>query len=184
MARFPPEDRETLYRCLLFRHPNQSAGVPFDYNEVYKLARNVFSGPRFPFLPSEDQLDDLPGTRSNSTESRTRQARSRQETEAFPIPTQTSNLEVVRRKELTREEEDQEIDDLVHRLHGLSVQDKAYKVLYARCAHRFPNVAKTLPEPDYLQNTLSPSSFFTCQTPAAPSHPVRHSPSHALGVQQ
>ena len=60
------------------------------------------------------------------------------------VPTQTPNPEVVRRKELTREEEDQEIDDLV-RLHGLSVQGSAYKILYARCAHRFPNVAKTLP---------------------------------------
>ena len=181
---FHPEDRATLFHCLHCRHPNQAAGEPFEYKEVYKLARNVFSGPRFPFLPSEDELDDFPVTRSNSTESRTRQARSWEETEAFPIPTRTSNPEVVRRKELTREEEDQEIDDLVHQLHGLSAQDLAYKVLFARCAHRFPNVAKTLPMPDYSQNTLSPSTFFTCQTPAAPPHPVRYSPSHAPGVQR
>jgi len=179
---FHPEDRATLFHCLHCRHPNQPGGVPFEYKEVYKLARNVFSGPRFPFLPSEDELDDFPGTRGNSTESRTRQARSWEETEAFPIPTRTSNPEVVRRKELTREEEDQEIDDLVHQLHGLSAQDLAYKVLYARCAHRFPNVAQTLPMPDYSQNTSSPSTF-TCQTPSAPSHSVRYPPSRILGVQ-
>ena len=134
-------------------HPNQSAGVsgvPFDYKEVFKLARDVFSGSRFPFLSPEDRLDDFPGTRSNSTESRTRQARSWQETERFRFPTQPSNPEVVRRKELMREEEDQELDDLVHQLHGLSVQDHAYKILYARCAHRFPNFAKTLPKPNFL----------------------------------
>ena len=147
---FHPEDRVTLSHCLLYRHPDQSAGVPFNYTEVFELARSVFSGPRSPSFLLEDQLDDLPGTGSNTTEYRTRQARSWQETEVFPIPMQASNPEAVRRKELTREEEDREIDDLVRRLRGLSVQDNAYKTLYARCAHRFPDFAKTLPKPDFF----------------------------------
>jgi len=102
---FHAGDRDLRFRCHLFRHPNQSAGASTTM-KVFKLAHNVFSGPRFPFLPPEDQLDYLPGTRSNRTVSQTRQARSWQETEAFLISRKTSNPEVVRRKELTRKEED------------------------------------------------------------------------------
>jgi len=49
--------------------------------------------------------------------SQTRQARSWQETEAFLIPRKTLNPEAVRRKELTRNEEDQVIDGFVRLLH-------------------------------------------------------------------
>jgi len=103
---FHAGDRDILFRCLLFRHPNQSAGGPFNHNESVQTRTQVCSAPRFPFLPPEGQLYDLPGTRSNSTVSQTRQARSWQETEAFLISRKTSNPEVVRRKELTRKEED------------------------------------------------------------------------------
>ena len=69
------------------------------------------------FRQPENQLDGFPDTRSNSTDFRTRQARSWQETEAVPVTMQPSNPEVVRRKELTWEEEDQEPDHLVDLKH-------------------------------------------------------------------
>ena len=57
----------------------------------------------------------------------------------------------VRFKEPTREEEDRELDELMDKLHGLSIRERTYAVLYARCVHRFPDVAQTLPKPEICQ---------------------------------
>ena len=55
-------------------------------------------------------------------------------------------------KEPTREEEDRELDDLMNKLHGLSIRERSYAVLYARCVHRFPDVAQSLPKPELSQS--------------------------------
>ena len=49
------------------------------------------------------------------------------------------------------------------KLHGLDIRERSYAVLFARCAHRFPDVAKNLPRPEIgqpsfvFQNTSAPS---------------------------
>ena len=63
-------------------------------------------------------------------------------------------------KQPTREEEDRELDDLMKKLHGLSIREQSYAVLYARCVHRFPTVAQSLPRPE-----LSQSYTFQTSTP-------------------
>jgi hypothetical protein len=77
-----------------------------------------------------------------------------------PSPTRdhgpTVETRTVRFKEPpTREEEDRELDELMDKLHGLSIRDRNYAVHYARCVHRFPNVAQSLPKPDLCQSTQS-----------------------------
>src|SRR5258707_82423 len=59
-------------------------------------------------------------------------------------------------------------------MHGLSVQEKAYAALYGQCAHRFPNIAQTLPKPINVLDVPTPvaaTTAFSLQTPAPP--PIR-----------
>ena len=81
---------------------------------------------------------------------------------------------VVRFKEpLHSREDEREVDELMSRMNGLSTHDKAYAVLYGRCALRFPSVAQVLPKPSFAQSTPSPTSTatFSVQTPPAPAPP-------------
>ena len=49
-------------------------------------------------------------------------------------------------------------------LHGLSLRERTYAILYARCVHRFPDVAQSLPKPEIsqsysFQNTALPTNL-------------------------
>ena len=93
-------------------------------------------------------------------------------------PAPEVETKVVRFKESTREEDDHDVEDLVKRMHGLSVREQSYAVLYARCAFRFPSVAQCLPKPILDQNAPAPPSSattFSLQTPAPPP-PPSHTP--------
>jgi hypothetical protein len=59
-------------------------------------------------------------------------------------------------------QENDDLEDMVLKMHGLSVRDPAYAVLYAQVSHRFPNAAKPLPLPDFGQATTT----VAYQTPA------------------
>ena len=62
-------------------------------------------------------------------------------------------------------------------MHGLSVHEESYAVLYTRRAHRFPNVAQILPKPVFTQHmaTPTPAASFSLQAPVLPFHPsVNH----------
>ena len=65
----------------------------------------------------------------------------------------------------SHEEEDKELDDLIYKLHSLSVRDFAYKQAYARCARRFPDALRGIPEPGYRD--APPTAAYSYQ-PAAP----------------
>ena len=67
----------------------------------------------------------------------------------------TVETRTVRFKEPTREDEDRELEELMDKLHGLSIRDRNYAVHYAHCVNRFPNVAQNLPKPDLCQTTQS-----------------------------
>ena len=81
---------------------------------------------------------------------------------------------VVRFKEFAREKEDHESEDPLERMHGLSASEESYAVLYARCAHLFPNVAQRMPEPLLAQHTLAPTltTSFSPWTTVLSSAPV------------
>jgi len=64
------------------------------------------------------------------------------------------------------------LDELAHQMHGLSVRDPVYNTLYMRCAHRYPNVARTLPKPEFA-TAPAPTATFSLQTPPAPIAPAR-----------
>jgi hypothetical protein len=67
---------------------------------------------------------------------------------------------------------EQTIADLVTKLHGLSVRDTAYAVLYAQCKHRFPQVAQDLVGPDLFQATSTVAYHAPASQPAV--DPIRH----------
>ncbi len=67
-------------------------------------------------------------------------------------PGPSIETKTVRFKEPSREEEDRELDDLMDKMHGLNIRERAYAVLYARCAHRYPDVARDLPKPEISQS--------------------------------
>ena len=65
------------------------------------------------------------------------------------------------------------------RLHGLSLREQSYAILYARCVHRFPDIAQSLPKPDISQSytfqNTAPLTNLPRQTwtdRAAPGSPV------------
>lgn len=62
--------------------------------------------------------------------------------------------------EPTREDEDREVEGLMKRMHGLSVQEESYAVLFARCASDSLTSRKACP---------SLSSLNTCPLPLPPS---------------
>ena len=61
------------------------------------------------------------------------------------------------------------------KMHGLSIRDRSYALLYARCAHRFPEVARNIEKPKMSQ---SQSSSYAFQNPTAPTIPLPHQPPH------
>ncbi|KAI9429881.1 hypothetical protein H4582DRAFT_2088124 [Lactarius indigo] len=82
-------------------------------------------------------------------------------------PGPSVETKTVRFKEPTREEEDRELEDLMDKMHGLSMRERSYAVLYARLAHRYPDVARNVPKPELTQ----PSYAF--QTPSTPTSSSR-----------
>ena len=69
-------------------------------------------------------------------------------------------------KEDSRENEDKELEELIHQLHSLSVREKSYTSVYARCAHRFPNAVRDVPKPEYSAGYST--AAYSYQTTAPP----------------
>lgn len=57
----------------------------------------------------------------------------------------------------SQSEEDRKIEDIIRKLHGLSVHDADYADLYTQCKLRFPEVAQELMKPPMFQSTTSVS---------------------------
>ena len=204
---FHNRDHSEMYARLIAKHPDQPSGVYFDYLDVYRVARATFSGNHLLGFELDDAWDEPQSFRPNRSERArerwldederdSRRADPRQhERRRLPSPTRYTAREpslrridsqppqpeaetkVVRFKDTTREEEDREIDDLMERMHGLSVREKSYAMLYARFAHRFPHVAQNLPKPVIDQQMPAPvhtstsipsSSSFSLQASAPP----------------
>jgi hypothetical protein len=77
--------------------------------------------------------------------------------------TRTVHLKEQDPKPQARVDEDRELADLITKLHGLSVRDPTYAVLYVQCKHRFPQVAQDLVRPELFQA----ASIVAYQAPAS-----------------
>ena len=53
------------------------------------------------------------------------------------------------------------------KMHGLSIREQAYAILYTHCAHCFPNVARSLSKPE-MHQTLEMHQAYAFQAPVAP----------------
>ena len=73
---------------------------------------------------------------------------------------------VERLGEQAHEEEDRKLEELITKMHRLSVREVPYAVLCAQCVHRFPDVAKELPKPEFAQQASS--STLSHQSSVAP----------------
>ena len=63
-------------------------------------------------------------------------------------------------------------------MYGLSPRDRSYATLYARCAHRFPNIAATLPKPELAHEPSPPAISYAYQSQSAPQPAFNQSWSH------
>ena len=185
---FHKKDRAEMYPRLVAEHPRQPVDVHFDYLDVYKMTRAILRSHVLD-IESEDSSDEPRSARSRRSERRyDREARdSRGEDSGYRIyerrrspspidyiprdshyrrsdirytPPPVIETTVVRFEESIREEEEREVEDLMRRMHGLSVNEEAYLMLYVRCALRSPQV---LPKPllfVQLASTPAPATTF------------------------
>jgi hypothetical protein len=78
-----------------------------------------------------------------------------------------------------------ELEDIVTRMHGFSVRDPAYTVLYAPCKRRFADTVEELAKPDMFQvaSTVAPvSQSWRRPNPAPPSRINRSPHLSSLGT--
>jgi len=71
----------------------------------------------------------------------------------------------VRFKDVKDESEDKDLEDLIFQLHDLPVRDHAYASLYARCARRFPDAMRGIPQPQSYRTDLSASYSYQATNP-------------------
>jgi hypothetical protein len=79
---------------------------------------------------------------------------------------QKFKTKMVRFKDRSTKDEDQELGDLVTQLHGLRTWDSGYAAVYTRLAHHFPNATRDIPKPEYQWNSTPSTSFFQQTAPA------------------
>ena len=192
---FHPQDRAAMTSRLIAKNPDHVEGDAYNYNDVYKVARTVFSGNQFFPLQLQNQWE-VPANSKRSDAGRAMERRfgydeedpreynrgrhtqeydreherdpppfdyrprdSYNRRDAEPPCTTAPSVEtkIVQFTDQKRESEDREIDGLVGQMYGLSPRDRSYATLYARCAHRFPNIAATLPKPELTHEPSPPA---------------------------
>ena len=81
------------------------------------------------------------------------------------IPAPNIETHTVRFKELACDDNDRKMEELLDKMHGLSVHERAYAHLYAQCFCRFPEFVRELPKPEIV--SAAPSATFVYQAPTA-----------------
>jgi hypothetical protein len=66
----------------------------------------------------------------------------------------------------------------MNKMHGLSVREHTYAILYGQCAHRFPNIARDLPKPEIAQPTVP--AFYQAPAISPPSRQQWPRPSNPV----
>jgi hypothetical protein len=197
---FHKKDRAEMRTRLIAEHPRQPKKVSFDYLDVFEVATAILDGDDSDSR-SYESSDEPRSSRSRRSE-RTRERRydseerDHRETDSAYInhsrrrspspierdshyrrfdtrhPSPTVETKVVRFT--SREDDEEDPDDLLRRMRGLSVRDETYAKLYTRCAKRFPNIALLLPKPPFAQPMPepAPTASFSVQTPTVPPSSV------------
>jgi len=95
---------------------------------------------------------------------------------------QKIKTKTIRFKNCPHKSEDQELEDLIGKLHGLDTWDSNYAAGYARLAHHFPNTTRDVPKPEYQQATETTSTYLHQVTPPlpAPTYSYQAMPTPAL----
>ncbi len=203
-GRFHLDDHKLMYPWLIGNHPHHPKGQPFDYEDVLKVACTEFTNGHFtaftiddnwePSFPEESTKPDpifqqwfgheAQDPRASDGDRRGRDhsryptfmdSRCRDDTprrEAYH--TTGSSGKAVHFQESSWEQENQEIDDIMHQLCTLSPNEQAYVSLYSRCLHRYPAIVQTLQKLDYGHH-----STFSVNTPPSPAPPSFVPPSSA-----
>jgi hypothetical protein len=189
---FHPEDCKVLHKCLIAKQLDKPRGQAFDYKDILKITRAIFSGDNN-FL-----LQELPPQQYNSDHAREwRMEHNGRDCMCGPLsfegqepgdeeapleeedkyePPQWGHrysspcieVQTVQFQGLAHKEEDRELDKLITQLHSLLVWDTAYARLHAQCTCCFPNVARDLLKPEYWRD--SPVVTYSYQ--AAPALPL------------
>ena len=218
---FHPYDRTSIANRLYPLHPNRARNKPYDYEDVFAVARGYFADlqfyrtddtpnyppppnpsrwplredrfarwsdpdppyhqrdydfprdqrdrdfprdanahkpPRDPSLHRERDYRDPPPHFSNDF-TRSYRDHSQPEPPRPDYETKTVRFTDQNQNKTTRDSND--LEDMVLKMHNLSVRDPAYAVLYAQICHHFPNAATPFPRPEFGQTTT-----VAYQTPA------------------
>jgi hypothetical protein len=97
------------------------------------------------------------------------------EPEPYHTTAPATETKTVRFREPAKEET---MEDLIGRMHGMDIHDRAYAILFTQCADRFPIIMQTLPRPGLTRAAPPPANAFTYQTPSAPPPPTRQPWAH------
>ena len=192
---FHPEDREILSNRLYALKPNHPPRQAHDLQDVYQVARSYFSDSRF-YQPlqrrlrnnadqrtSDSRWQDTQDPRQSGQDRDSRYDHNR-EYRRDTTQTQDSRFNTTQPDYVTKTvqlqdpksshaEEDRELEDIIRKIHGLSVRDPAYATLYFQCKRRFPDIAQELAKPELSQTssvlTYQPASTVPNPT-TAPAH--------------
>jgi hypothetical protein len=147
---FHQDDRSAMTARLIAKHLDQSEGRAFDCQDLFKMARAVFTGQQF-FSPWQDQWDDYgdrdPRERDDLLRTHERELRplGRRTRECYQEEDPFSLAAPVRYKDPSRNNKNKVVDDLLDQMSSLSLCDHPCPTLHARCTYRYPDVAKNLP---------------------------------------
>jgi hypothetical protein len=143
---FHIKDRGILARRLYLLKPDHPLDMPWDFQDVLEAARLCFPFWHYPsLLQDQDRLRDDPD-RLRSTDVSQEMERWFGREESDPR---------FHRQKPSQSEEDRKLEEIIKKLHGLSVHDPTYAVLYAQCKLRFPEVAQELVKPAMFQSAAS-----------------------------
>jgi hypothetical protein len=149
---FHIEDRDILARRLYILKPYHHLDMPWEFQDILKAAQLCFPCCYYPSFFPERLRDDPDRLQSTDVSQTIEHWFGREESDPrfhWRKPSQS--------------EEDRKLEEIVKKLHGLSVHDPAYAVLYAQCKLRFPEVAQELVKPTMFQSAASAP---VCQAPA------------------
>ena len=155
-------------------NPKHPTDKPYAFKDILDAARTYFVNTQFyqpahhRFRSSHDNGDNLYHDHS-TPDYRIRQQSDDQDTCHHVIDRRGHNQDTDRRpnqefkagwsmdqsSKPVQEDEDKVLSDIITGMVGLSTRDSAYTVLYAKCKHHFPEIAKSLPTPELFRSTTA-----------------------------
>ena len=171
---FHPDDQEVLANRLFSMNPKHPTDKPYAFKDILNAARTYFANKQFyrpahrQFRSSHDNGDDL--YRNHSTpDYRIRQRSDNQDTHHHAIDRRGHDQDTDRcpnreskagrsmdqSSKPVQDDEDKVLSEIITGMVGLSTCDSAYTILYAKCKHCFPEIAKSLPTPELFRSTMA-----------------------------